>query len=74
MRIKEKFEIECKRFYLPVVVKGVCPNCGAECETDLRENYISYPIVNTKEIISIYCNNCEDYFEKEVTLRLSIEV
>ncbi len=46
----EAFSVEVKRFYVPVVIKAKCPNCGAEVKHDLQgQHYLSYPAFNAIE-------------------------
>ena len=72
--IKEKIEINIKRFYLPLVIKDKCPNCDGDITYDLGEQYLSYPILNEPETIGICCEACDLEFEKTVTLSLSIDI
>ena len=37
------YGLDIKRCYIPVVVRAVCPQCGATATRDLRTNYLSYP-------------------------------
>lgn len=42
----EPFELNIKRCYLPVKLIDECPQCGAVCERDLKDWYLSYPVLN----------------------------
>jgi len=74
IEVKKKFEIDVKRFYLPIVIKRKCPNCGNECEFDLDSDYLSYPTVNKKERITFYCDECDINFEVDSIIRINLEV
>lgn len=74
IEVKKTFEIEVKRFHLPIIIKRKCPNCSSDCELDLNSDYISYPIINKKERITFYCDGCNINFEVDSILRISLEV
>jgi hypothetical protein len=66
------YEIDVKRFKLPVVVKGKCPDCGGQAETDLEEHPLSYPKLGAPENISLYCSKCDEYWEATIIVHMSI--
>ncbi|MEN8907859.1 MAG: hypothetical protein ABF289_18055 [Clostridiales bacterium] len=76
MNIKKnivKGEIEVKRFYLEgVKLSAPCPKCKKVIQFD-NSQYISYPKLNKKEIINIFCEKCDDFFEVEIKLILKVE-
>jgi len=73
LEITKEFDLEVKRFYLPIQIERNCPKCGTKCEHDLSQDYLSYPTVNKKESIYFYCNECEHEFEIDVKLKISLE-
>ena len=73
-KTKEKFEIPVKRFYIPVEIKEKCPKCKTICSVNLDDNYLSYPSVNHKEVLEVYCDKCDDEFTICITLELEIKV
>ena len=72
--IKEVFDIEVKRFYLPVVVKDKCPNCDGEISQNLEDQYLSYPTLNKADDITLVCEACDMEFQVPFTLRMSIDI
>lgn len=73
IEVKGVWEIPVKRFYLPIKIAGNCPVCGRLGVTDLESDYLSNPMINDAETVSINCEHCDDWFEKEITLKISIE-
>lgn len=61
-QIKGKISIAgIKRCYVEgAIIKTKCPNCGNKLETDLSENYLSYPEIGKKTTIWLYCENCDE--------------
>ena len=70
----DKFEVEIKRLYLPLVVHVDCPHCGLKNMVDFDRSYLSNPILNSAEPIYIYCEDCEGESEFDLTLRMSVNV
>jgi len=66
------FEIEVKRFYLPVKIEANCPECGEHVVYDLNDNYLSYPDANVPFGHTMYCE-CEHEWEVPVILRVTME-
>jgi hypothetical protein len=58
-----------KRQYAPFVLKWTC-KCGADCERDLTDSYLSYPRFGCIEQTHLYCSKCDA--ETAVNLRLSL--
>ena len=54
---------DIKRCYVDMRVTAPCSHCSSECTTDLSQNYISYPVINKKFDISVYCSKCDDWFD-----------
>ena len=74
-KIEGKFSLEIKRFYLPVIIKRRCPECGSMVENDLEQvDYLNYPWVNTVDTMYFYCGECGCGFEKEFILTIGLEV
>lgn len=73
-QIKGEFELAVKRFYFPFVLKRKCPVCGYLNEHDFEREYLSYPVLNVKEKVGLYCDECDHEFTVGVTLKLSLEI
>jgi len=67
-----KESIEVKRFYIPVNIKINCPDCGEVIEF-LKDDYLSYPILNDKLEIYGCCRNCDNEYNMPIILRMGIE-
>jgi len=74
IEINEEFDIEMKRFYLPISIKRECSKCGNICEHDLSINYLSYPTINKNNELYFYCDNCDNEFTINSVLRISLDV
>jgi len=74
VKLNDKFEVDVKRFYIPLEVLLNCPHCNKEKKVDLSDDYISYPTVNQAEAIEQYCDHCDNEFEFDLTLRMSADV
>jgi len=60
-----------KRTYLPFTVVANCPcRKGGTFTKDLTVDYLSYPIVGEISTVSFYCDACNEEFQ--VNLRLNI--
>ena len=67
-------ELDVKRFYMPgIVLKSKCPKCGASCEIDLSQEYLSYPTVNKPFDHLIYCDECDHEWEERLILKIKLE-
>ena len=68
--------IETKRFKLPLKYSLNCPKCGALIKDDLYSfgNYISYPVIGEENTISVFCEQCQDYFVLYFNLKVDIEL
>ena len=74
IKIKDKFEIETKRFYLPVIIPVKCAHCGTKHEFNLSDRYLSYPVINKKSVEGFWCDKCDEESEIDLTLRVRIDV
>ena len=72
--VKGKEELSIKRCYLNAQVKLTCPYCEAENERDFNDHYMSYPTTNEKEIEGHCCNECDEEFFYDVTLKIKLMV
>jgi len=72
--IKGKQELGIKRFYLPVKINIICPNCESNVEINMEDDYLSYPAINTKEEIVGYCDNCDNNISIDIKLRIALEI
>ena len=68
------FELRVKRFRFPCLIRDDCPGCGVEKELDLSAVYLSYPVLNDRQSIDLYCGECQQEWELVVVLRLTVEV
>jgi hypothetical protein len=71
--VEGEHELSIKRFYLPVVVETVCPHCQGQNKKDFEDEYLSYPVTNSKEAVFMECDHCEGEYEFDITLNLSID-
>lgn len=69
------FEIDHKRFKIPVKLTGTCPACGEEFERNFQENALVNPVANETEEITIW-HETEDGqdCEFEVGLKLNVDL
>jgi hypothetical protein len=69
-----------KRTYLPFIIRSACPHCGREVVTDLRDEYLRYPVPGKTSHVYFECEGDEDtqphelvewtvYLEFDVTLK-----
>jgi hypothetical protein len=74
--VRDGYEINCKRFYLPIVLTSVCPKCGRKAERNLEEHYLAYPETGEGEILFCCLNDetdCEHEWQEKVKFRIIIE-
>lgn len=70
---KSKAELDVKRFYLPgVTITDHCPSCRKLRHFDGDSEYISNPILNEPEAVTMYCEDCEENWEVDVVLTLVV--
>ena len=80
MKIKstnEPFNIEVKRFYVPITFSDNCPKCGKIDEVSYTsDQYFSYPIANEPFIHTqcFYCEDCDHEWDDECELTLTLGV
>ena len=74
IKIKDEFEIDVKRFKLPIKIEQDCPSCNSKCEVDLNSKSLSYPTVNKIERLSFYCGDCSQEFEIDTVLKISLHI
>jgi hypothetical protein len=72
--IKDSFEIDSKRCYIPAEFDWECPHCGSKQVHDLGDDYLSYPMVNKPNDVHMSCDNCYEESTTECTIRMSIEL
>lgn len=59
--------IDDKRFYVPIKImsKQECAKCGHIIESDLDDDYLSYPDFDKPVEVHFYCKYCDyDWYEK----------
>ena len=73
VHIEGNEEISIKRFYIPMPsgIEAKCPNCGAKISF-LKDDYLSYPILNEFEVTGACCDECEADLELDVKLSMAI--
>lgn len=72
------FEVDVKRFYIPVTVVADCPHCGQEVVQDFSRDYLSYPTANAPTTFGMYhvvdkASGEAHEFNVPIVLRISIE-
>jgi len=73
--ITEEYEIDVKRFYIPIEHETNCPNCNTKNKANLNAGgYLSYPTLNKKEGVYMCCNECGQEYEFDLTLKMSVEI
>lgn len=63
-----------KRTHLPFTISCECPKCGATLKKDLREQYLSYPVLEEWSDAYIWCPDCDEDALVEVRVIATIEV
>lgn len=66
--------VEVKRFYIPIIIDVPCTKCGEVCKHDFSDKYLMYPTINKPESVGVFCEKCDDHFNVNVTLRMSLDV
>jgi hypothetical protein len=53
-------KLAVKRFYLPFRLVDTCPKCSRTVERnfDTDGGYLSYPVLNKPETVSLWCDDC----------------
>jgi RecJ-like exonuclease len=74
VRFPKHTELNIKRFYLPITLTAICPECGGKGEHDHTQQYISDPECGTKESIPFLCEKCDEWFDKEYMFNLIVEL
>jgi hypothetical protein len=67
-------ELELKRLYLPGLKlrsTRLC-KCNNEVELDLEYDYLSYPKLGERNSAIFYCHECEDEWEEDYTIEITI--
>lgn len=59
-RIDETIEGK-KRQLLPYVIEWKCPSCGEKRETNLHNNYLSYPVWGEQYDVPLFCMKCDEF-------------
>lgn len=72
------FEVDVKRFYIPVTVVADCPHCGQEVVQDLSDDYLGYPTANAPTDLPMYhvvdkASGEAHEFSVPIVLKISIE-
>lgn len=73
------FEVDVKRFYIPVTMVADCPHCGQEVVQDFSQgDYLSYPTANKPTEFSMYhvvdkASGEAHEFNVPIVLKISIE-
>lgn len=74
VKVKGNYEINDKRFYIPVVAKHNCPFCQAPVKLCFEHDYLSYPVTNQVETVAGYCQGCDQNYFFDVILEISLKV
>lgn len=73
----EVCDLSIKRAYLPFKVISTCPNCSKEVVRDVSSDYLSYPKVNDRVTVCMYCEIEEMeccVWDVEIIIRVTAEV
>lgn len=71
---KAKGKLDVKRCYLPgIVMSDECPRCKLLVIDDLSNRPLNYPVMNEPFTYMFYCCGCDEEWEHEVTLNISLE-
>ena len=71
---QQEYELDVKRFYLPIKLEVNCPKCGQKIVRDFDHDYFHYPLINKKDDIHMYCYECDNEFDISGTLKISLEI
>lgn len=74
IEIKDIFESDVKRFYLPITIEKECPYCKAKCIMDLNELYLDYPVFNSSDVLQFCCDECDREFEVDMKLTIGLQI
>ena len=80
MKTNRAYAIEEKRFYVPAIIRDICPRCGAPFERDLDERYLSYPPCGVPFTLQLACSAeadgkyCDYEWAARLQLNLSVEL
>jgi len=72
----KSFELNIKYCHLPgFVVNTMCPKCQKPTQSDLGEDYLSYPTVGEPATVYFVCDEpCFMEWQEHVILRVSLEM
>ncbi len=73
---KEPFDVDVKRFYVPLTFTDKCPKCGVLDKVSYtNDQYLSYPTVNEPFLHTqyFYCNECDHEWESDCELTLVMD-
>lgn len=74
------FRLDVKRFYFPAKIECDCPICWQKVFTDLNDDYISYPTLNSTSDVYMICEHLDtdkedsDSWEKYVQIKIDLNV
>ena len=68
------YELDVKRCYLPFSIITNCPNCGSTIERDVSTDYLSFPYLNSKECVGLYCTECENDFVIDIKISINVDI
>ena len=66
--------LEVKRLYLPYIITAKCPTCGDEIARHFEDDYVSYPKLGEPETVSICCYECDEAFDFDIELDVTLKV
>lgn len=70
---REPFDLDVKRFYLPTEIVTRCPSCDSKVYRDFEEDYLCYPVANTKESVAFHCDHCHHEFSEFIIVKVTVE-
>ncbi len=74
LKVEGKHELSIKRCYLPITLETQCPHCNMNNVKDFGDDYLSYPVTNTKMDSYVYCDHCENEYSFKIELSITLEV
>jgi hypothetical protein len=72
VRLDEEVTLD-KRTHLPFEVWAACPVCGALAKASLMDYPLNYPVIGGPVDVSVPCKGCDDFFEVEVVLDVTLK-
>lgn len=73
--IDEPWDVDVKRFRVPVVIEDTCKQCGCAVTWNERGyDYLSYPTLNVPTKVVIYCRACDVSWPLRVLITVGVRL